>query len=63
MSAAPYLVSIAMLFACFFATHSERRKAERTLANLRAKCWLTNEKGHRVPYAKASDAVRARAEG
>lgn len=34
-----------------------------TLNALRANCFLTNEKGHRVRYADASVEVRARAEG
>lgn len=33
------------------------------LANLRANCFLTNEKGHRVQYYNASAEVRAKAEG
>lgn len=38
------------------------RHAKR-LRNLRSNCFLTNEKGHRVRYADASAAVRAKAEG
>lgn len=34
-----------------------------TLNALRANCFLTNERGHRVRYADASVEVRARAEG
>lgn len=33
------------------------------LTALRANCFLTNEKGHRVRYSKASEALRERAEG
>lgn len=33
------------------------------LSNLRRNCFLTNERGHRVRYADASVAVRARAGG
>jgi hypothetical protein len=33
------------------------------LRNLRKNCFLTNEKGHRVRYSDASQAVRDRAEG
>lgn len=35
----------------------------RVIHSLRANCFLTNERGHRVRYADASVAVRARAEG
>lgn len=42
---------------------SDRLIVLRKLENLRANCFLTNEKGHRVRYADASVAVRARAEG
>lgn len=33
------------------------------IKNLRANCFLTNEKGHRVKYSNASPEVQAKAEG
>lgn len=38
-------------------------RANRRLRNLRANCFVTNEHGHRVRYANATDAVRVRVEG
>lgn len=35
----------------------------RRLVNLRANCFVTNERGHRTRYANASPEVRARVEG
>jgi len=34
-----------------------------TLAALRQRCFITNERGHRVRYIKASPEARAKAEG
>ena len=34
-----------------------------TLAALRQRCFITNERGHRVRYIKASAEARAKAEG
>jgi len=45
------------------AMSDEAGRATYRLRALRRACFLTNEKGHRVRYAKASHAVRERAEG
>lgn len=41
----------------------QRDEAMGYLIALRRNCFLTNERGHRVRYSKASAKVRAKAEG
>ncbi len=51
-------INVAVVAWAFFAN----RDASRRLAALRRNCFVTNERGHRVRYAEASDAVRAKVE-
>lgn len=45
------------------AWREQRDEAVSYLIALRSNCFLTNERGHRVRYSKASAKVRAKAEG
>ena len=45
------------------AWREQRDEAVNYLIALRRNCFLTNERGHRVRYSKASAKVRAKAEG
>ena len=45
------------------AWREQRDEAVSYLIALRRNCFLTNERGHRVRYSKASAKVRAKAEG
>ena len=46
---------------CLFADDSAGRFAD-TLQALRSRCFITNERGHRVKYRNASAEARAKAE-
>ena len=61
MSALTIAAGLCLLVA-FWANLDASRKTKR-LRHLRANCFLTDERGVRVRYAAASEAVRARAEG
>lgn len=54
-------ITLAALAYAAWATVDVRRTA-RTLAALRHNCFITNEKGHRVRYIRASTECRAIAE-
>lgn len=57
-----HYIAPAMLFALYVIVAIDQHRTQRRLKNLRSNCWLTDEKGHRVRYSRASDVVRARAE-
>ena len=59
MSALLNLLQIAGFAALAFVAWNHTKR----LRHLRANCFLTDERGVRVRYAAASEAVRARAEG
>lgn len=44
-------------------TQGELEEVAKSLASLRANCFVTNEKGHRVRWTNATSAARAKAEG
>jgi hypothetical protein len=48
---------------CWIIATVDLTNTRRDLEALRANCFLTNERGHRVRWAKASAAVQAKAEG
>jgi len=67
----PYIIAAAACAWAIYQTAMNRalvretddlRTLCRTLHALRSRCFITNERGHRVRYIKASPEARARAE-
>lgn len=56
------IIFAAILTALFAWSQIDAITARRRLTALRRNCFLTDEKGHRVRYSNASEAVRAKAE-
>lgn len=55
------LIATALALFTLVALYAAQNLARR-LHNLRANCFVTNERGHRTKYAHASPEVRARVE-
>ncbi len=58
----PALLGLALLLGVTAWAIFEWTLTERTLTNLRANCFIPDERGVKVRYSEASDARRAKAE-
>lgn len=57
------IIAGAVLAGAFIWAQISASNARRNLTTLRANCFITNAKGHRVRYANATREEQARAEG